>query len=370
MTKAVTGPVILHTLCLFLFLLLHVSPVCLSAQHGHPARYFGQIAENSPAETPVEGVVISVTAVNCPGANLTASLKGDYASDFRLVHYRGHRVHRGQLCLVSAKALDREFIAMYELVVELPTRCMRRRAIVQIEVSDKNDNIPRFTSGNKTIEVDELTPPGTELARFDAKDGDAESNGHVTFYASPDLYLLHVDPQNGQVSLAGSLAGFSQVTLRLYVKDGGDVALIGEPVFLRINVRRSDRARRMPRALSEELTYTVTVPDHVRVGDLVFTVPDQRFNQRWFEVISEADSPLQIERDSGRLYLARSLREPAEVVVKIQNLRGKKILVFFSCVKAQRKPDLSVDCHAGLGGWCLPLNVEVHVVLKVYLIES
>ncbi|XP_004551137.3 neural-cadherin [Maylandia zebra] len=322
MTKAVTGPVILHTLCLLPLLLLHVSPVCLSAQHGHPARYFGQIAENSPAGTPVEGVVISVTAANCPGANLTASLKGDYASDFRLVHYRGHRVHRAQLCLVSAKALDREFIAMYELMVELPTRCMRRRAIVQIEVSDKNDNIPLFTSGNKTIEVDELTPPGTELARFDAKDGDAESNGHVTFYASPDLYLLHVDPQNGQVSLAGSLAGFSQVTLRIYVKDGGDLALIGEPVFLRINVRRSNRARRMPRALSEELTYTVTVPDHVRVGDLVFTVPDQRFDQRWFEVISEADSPVQIERDSGRLYLARSLREPAEVVVKIQSLRG------------------------------------------------
>lgn len=331
MTKAATGAVLLHNLLfhlLPLLLLLHASPVCSSAQPGHPARYFGQIAENSPAGTPVDGVVFPLGARGCPGADLNASLMGDYASDFRLVHFRGNRDHRDHLGLVSAKALDREFIAMYQLTVELPPRCLRRPAAVQVEVSDRNDNIPRFTSGNQTVEVDELTPLGTELTRFEAKDGDAERNGRVTFYASPESHLLHVVPQTGQVRLVGSLLGVRRVTLRLYVSDGGDVALVGDPVFLRVNVRRSSRAQRRPRALSEELTYTVTVPDHVRVGDLVFTVPDQRFEQRWFEVISEADSPVQIERDSGRLYLARSLREPAEVVVKIQNLRGKKTFSF------------------------------------------
>lgn len=325
MAKAANGPVPPHSLLLHLLpLLLHISPVCLSALHRRPARYFGQIAENSPAGTPVDGVKLPVGTGGCPGADLSAGLKGDYASDFRLVHRRGLGDHRGHLGLVSAKALDREFIAMYELRVQLPPRCLRRPAAVQVEVSDRNDNTPRFTSGNVTVEVDELTPPGTELARFDAKDGDAERNGRVAFYASPESHLLHVVPQTGQVKLVGSLQGVSQVNLRLYAKDGGDVELIGEPVFLRVTVHRSSKARRRPRALSEELSYTVTVPDHVRVGDLVFTVPDQRFEQRWFEVISEADSPVQIERDSGRLYLARGLREPAEVAVKIQNLRGKK----------------------------------------------
>ncbi|XP_037639446.1 LOW QUALITY PROTEIN: neural-cadherin [Sebastes umbrosus] len=325
MSKAAAGPVLLHHLLLHLLhlpvllLLLHASPVCLSAQPGHPARYFGQIAENSPAGTPVEAVTLPV----CPGADLNASLMGDYASDFRLIHHHGHRDHRGHLGLVSAKPLDREFIAMYELTVELPPRCLRRPAAVQVEVSDRNDNIPRFTSGNQTVvEVDELTPLGTELARFDAKDGDAERNGRITFYASPESHLLHVVPQTGQVRLVGSLLGVRQVTLRLYVSDGGDVSLIGDPVFLRVTVLRSSRAHRRPRALTEELTYTVTVPDHGTVGDLVFTVPDQKFEQRWFEVMSVADSPVQIERDSGRLYLARSLREPAEVLVKIHSRRG------------------------------------------------
>lgn len=322
MTKAATGALLLHRL-LPPLLLLCASPVCLSSQHRHPLRYSGQIAENSPAGTPVDGVLLPLGADGCPGADLNMSLTGDYASDFRLVRLSGHRDHRGHLGLVSAKTLDREFIAMYELTVELPPRCMRRVAPVQVEVSDRNDNIPRFAGGNQTVEVSELTPLGTELTRFGAKDGDAEKNGQVTFYASPESHLLHVAPQNGQVRLVGTLLGVSRLTLRLYAKDGGDVALISDPVFLHVNVRRSRRAGRRPRALSEELTYSVSVPDHVRVGDLAFTVPDQRFEQRWFEVISEADSPVQIERDSGRLYLARSLREPAEVVVKIQNLRGK-----------------------------------------------
>lgn len=321
MTKAA----VLHLFLLFLLLLLlhAASPVRLSAQPGHAARFFGHIAENSPAGTPVDGVLLPLGPSGCPGLDLHASLKGDYASDFQLVHHRGHRNHRGHLGLVSAKSLDREFIAMYELRVELPPRCQRRAASVQVEVSDLNDNIPRFTGGNQTLDADALTPLGSELTRFDAKDADAERNGRVTFYASPESDLLHVVPQTGQVMLIGSLLGVRCVNLRVYVKDGGDVALTGEPVYLRVDVRTSSSARRRPRALSEELTYTVTVPDHVRVGDLVFTVPDQRFEQRRFEVISEAEAPVQIERDSGRLYLASSLREPAEVTVKIHNIRGK-----------------------------------------------
>lgn len=315
MTQTVTGPAPLHLshLHLLSLLLLLVSPGPLS---GHPARLFGRIAENLPAGSPVDGMLLPVGAGGCPGKDLDVGLKGDYAEDFRLVQHRGH------LSLVSAKVLDREFIAMYELTVELPPRCLWTPAAVQVEVTDRNDNVPRFTSGDQTVVVDDLTPLGAEVARFDAKDGDSDQNGRVTFYASPESHLLHVVPQTGQVRLVGSLLGLRQLTVRIYAKDSGATALVSEPVILRVVVRRSGRAHRKPRALSEDLTYTVMVPDQATVGDLVFTVPDQRFQQRWFEVISDSDSPVQIERDSGRVYLARSLLQPAEVVVKIQKLRG------------------------------------------------
>lgn len=326
MTGAEPGPVLL----LHLLLLLHAPAESLSARPRRPARYYGQIAENSPAGTPVQGVLLPDGAGGCPGADLNASLTGEYASDFRLIRHRGdrpgHLGHLGHLGLVSARALDREFIAMYELTVELPPRCRGRPAAVRVEVSDRNDNVPRFTRANQTVEADELTPLGTELARFDATDGDAQGNGRVRFYAAPESHLLHVVPQTGQLRLVGSLLGLSRVTLRLLARDGGEVARVGEPAFLRVEVRRSGGAPppRRARALTEELTYTVTVPDHVGVRDLVFTVPDRRFERRWFEVVSEADPPVRIERDSGRLYLTRGLPEPAEVLVKIHNAQGKR----------------------------------------------
>ncbi|KAJ8353954.1 hypothetical protein SKAU_G00215210 [Synaphobranchus kaupii] len=46
-----------------------------------------------------------------------------------------------------------------------------------------------------------------------------------------------------------------------------------------------------------------------------------KFEKRWFEIISEADSPVQIERDSGRLYMAESFKSPADVMIKVHNLK-------------------------------------------------
>lgn len=318
MTKAKPAAILL--LSLHLVLLLHTAPVCLSMQRPDPARFFGHIPENSPAGTPVDGVLLPVGAGCCHSVDLTTSLKGDYASDFRLVLYVRKQPQNEELGLVSTRTLDREFIAMYQLTLELPPRCRRRPATVQVEVLDRNDNTPRFTGGNQSVDVDELTPLGTELARFDSKDSDAEMNGRVTVYASPGSDLLHVVPHTGQVRLVGSLLGF--------------------------RVPRSARARRRSRDLSQELTYTVTVPDQARVGDPIFTVPDRRYKQRHFEVIPEADSPVQVERDSGRVYLTRSLHAPFVVFVRVQKLGGKTGVSTVSCARACEKSSQVTDRYS------------------------
>ncbi len=87
---------------------------------------------------------------------------------------------------------------------------------------------------------------------------------------------------------------------------------------------------RKPRTVSEEVSYTVTVSEDVKVGDFIFTVPDQKFEKKWFEVVSDGTSPVQMERDSGRVYLAYRLMSPAEVMVKIHNMRGILYSLFLS----------------------------------------
>ncbi|XP_077577604.1 neural-cadherin [Stigmatopora nigra] len=297
------------------FLLLICISVHLLATSARHLHYSGRIAENSPPGTPVAGVAIPVLTGVCSGRG--ATLKGSYASDFRLVRIHGRRP---RWLLVSNKRLDREFIAMYELSV---ARCAGVWVPVQVEVTDINDNAPRFTSANRSVEVDESTPFGTELARLDAKDEDAEANGRLTFYAWPHSALLRVEPESGQVTLVGSLRGLSRLITRLYVKDGGEPPLVGGPLVLEVLVRRGSRRKSRALQREEEDTYAVSVPGGTGVGDLLFTVPDRRFERRWFEVNSEEGSmPVHVERDSGRVFLARRLTESVEVLVKIHKQGG------------------------------------------------
>ncbi len=99
----------------------------------------------------------------------------------------------------------------------------------------------------------------------------------------------------------------------------------------RIEILTDVKSRvRKPRTVSEEVSYTVTVSEDVKVGDFIFTVPDQKFEKKWFEVVSDGTSPVQMERDSGRVYLAYRLMSPAEVMVKIHNMRGILYSLFLS----------------------------------------
>ncbi|XP_072573022.1 neural-cadherin isoform X2 [Paramormyrops kingsleyae] len=95
---------------------------------------------------------------------------------------------------------------------------------------------------------------------------------------------------------------------------------------------------RKPRAAPGELSYAVPVSEDARIGDLIFTVPDHRFARRWFEVVLGVDSPVQIERDSGRLYLASKLRSAADVLVKIHNFGGDE---WYLCRLSLRAPGMS-----------------------------
>jgi len=114
-----------------------------------------------------------------------------------------------------------------------------------------------------------------------------------------------------------------EVAVKIEILDKNDNTRLFNVTADRIEILTDVKSRvRKPRAVSEAVSYTVTVSEDVKVGDLIFTVPDQRFEKKWFEVVSDGHSPVQIERDLGRVYLAHRLMSTAEVMVKIHNMRG------------------------------------------------
>lgn len=283
--------------------------------------YYGQILENAPSGSMVRGILLPF-GEKCQESDWTenpgTALHGTDVSDFSLVYHHG----KG-FSLVTTKTLDREQKPRYFLSALVPG-CFDSPLKLEVEVLDWNDNKPYFRSKFEGIEVSELTRIGSELTRILAFDVDTGRNGKIRYYVFPHNKYIHVIPKTGQVMLVNSLKNVKNITTRIYARDQGDASLESEPLVLHIDVHRAVPSKvRKPRAVSEDLFYTVTVSEDVKIGDMVFTVPDQKFEKKWFEVMSEADAPVQIERDTGRLYLAQRLKSTAEVVVKIQNMRGK-----------------------------------------------
>ncbi|XP_072007544.1 neural-cadherin-like isoform X2 [Engystomops pustulosus] len=74
-----------------------------------------------------------------------------------------------------------------------------------------------------------------------------------------------------------------------------------------------------PQAISS--SYTIRVPAGGALGETIFTVPDRRYQGKWFEISWPSNPPVRIESGSGRLYLTHKLQGgQTEIQVKVHNL--------------------------------------------------
>lgn len=290
----------------------------------NPVVYYVEVEENAP--------VGSVVLLFGRGCNESSSLRvgstllGENATDFSIIFST-----KTGFIMKTAKSLDRELKSMYELDALLPGCALNEVAII-IEVRDKNDNPPQFITTNERIEIDELTAVGSELLRLSAQDKDAGRNSEITFTTSPNPNI-HVVPKTGQVFLVRSVRAPSDLTVPVYARDHGDVVLQSEPLQLHIVVTsarlaaKEHRGRRR-RAVSGELSYTVKLSEYAEAGDVIFTVQDQKFEEKRFELLSpESGSSVRVERETGRVYLTHKLTVSIQVMVKILNARGKAALL-------------------------------------------
>nr|XP_054411941.1 protocadherin alpha-11 [Pongo abelii] len=86
--------------------------------------------------------------------------------------------------LVLDRALDRESVSAYELVVTARdggSPSLLATARVSVEVADVNDNAPAFAQPEYTVFVKENNPPGCHIFTVSARDADAQENALVSY---------------------------------------------------------------------------------------------------------------------------------------------------------------------------------------------
>ncbi|XP_054411941.2 protocadherin alpha-11 [Pongo abelii] len=86
--------------------------------------------------------------------------------------------------LVLDRALDRESVSAYELVVTARdggSPSLLATARVSVEVADVNDNAPAFAQPEYTVFMKENNPPGCHIFTVSARDTDAQENALVSY---------------------------------------------------------------------------------------------------------------------------------------------------------------------------------------------
>ncbi|NXF27512.1 PCDG7 protein, partial [Rhodinocichla rosea] len=224
--------------------------------------------------------------------------------------------------LVTAERIDREqlcedvqiCVLRCELVVEGEMKFYE----IEVEITDINDNAPRFREAEIELRMSEMTAPGARFPLTRAHDPDSGRNSLQSYELSGDEHFslaVQAGPggdQRPELVLAKALdreeAAFHELVLR--ASDGGDPARTGTA---RIRVTVVDANDNAP--VFSQAEYTVRVPENVPVGSTLVTVTakdtDEGLNGELkysYQMVSvKASEIFHLDAETGAITLTRNL---------------------------------------------------------------
>ncbi|XP_029297668.1 protocadherin alpha-8-like isoform X3 [Cottoperca gobio] len=116
--------------------------------------------------------------------------------------------YKNYYSLVIGEALDRELISNYNIIIKATDEGrppLSATSVVIIQVSDVNDNTPRFSETVINMYVEENSPVGTVLKAVSATDADISENGQVSYSLvsnnnlAPLSTMVNINSETGDI---------------------------------------------------------------------------------------------------------------------------------------------------------------------------
>lgn len=286
-----------------------------------------QIREDVPVGYMVGNVVTSDSA---EGDNLVSGRAGGGHVMYTLTSLSpqdgggAFDMDRSTGSLVVARQLDRETYPEYKLEVRaLDTSTSNNpqssAVVVRVELTDVNDNAPRWDGDPLTVTVPENAPVGSAVWNFTASDADAGSNGELRYQLVDEWphrkeAQFSVDPLTGTLTLLSPLDFESVASFTLVVRVTDQSPIIADRLSSSLTVRVivEDVNDNAPEFVSPA-TKTVTIMEDSKVGYSLCRITavdkDSGENARVTYTISAGneDGKFTLGYATGVLALARSL---------------------------------------------------------------
>uniref|UniRef100_A0A3P9ACV2 Protocadherin gamma-C3 n=1 Tax=Esox lucius TaxID=8010 RepID=A0A3P9ACV2_ESOLU len=206
--------------------------------------------------TPVQedappGTVIAVISVMDRDSGENGNVDCQIPSN---VPFQLHSSFKNYYTLVTSEFLDREAVSEYNITLtarDLGSPSLSTRKTILVQVSDINDNPPRFTQPSYTVYVTENNAPGASICSVTAFDPDSNQNAYLSYsilegqiQGMPVSTYVSINSDNGniyalrsfdyeqlrnfQIRVQAQDAGFpplsSNVTVNVFVLDQNDNA--------------------------------------------------------------------------------------------------------------------------------------------------
>ncbi|CAL8333307.1 unnamed protein product [Merluccius merluccius] len=186
-------------------------------------------------------------------------------------------------------------------------------AVVEVQVTDINDNNPEFVSSSITKSVQEDIDVGDNVTAVPATDKDHGFNGNIRYSLEGDKGKFSIDPKSGMVRVAAQLDRESnpEFSLLVVAEDQGQPAKSASATLLVQVADINDNAPEFPK-----MEFHVDVSENASVGTTLLTLsavdPDMGPNGTvtYSIVLQIPSSPLaafELDSSTGSLRLAQTL---------------------------------------------------------------
>ncbi|OQR76891.1 protocadherin Fat 4-like [Tropilaelaps mercedesae] len=220
----------------------------------------------------------------------------------------------GDVC--TAKILDREFRENYEFAVSAEDGKFDAKVPVSVEITDENDNPPRFEKERYVVTIPTDSQAGRSVIQLHAVDLDTANNGEITYWIKNTHGIFEIDPKTGLVRLASALSNARKVSpggknatfeMEVFAQDHGATSNIGRAMLY---VRISNTLNHPP--VFERFAYSVFVDENAANVPLVqvhANDPDSgRSGNVFYRIVrSSMKGAFKIDETSGKITLVQAL---------------------------------------------------------------
>ena len=176
--------------------------------------------------------------------------------------------------ITITSGLDFERRTAYQILVaasDQGTPAQSTSTVVQVSVSDINDNAPRFSQSNVTVSHPEGLPSGSQIAVLVATDADSGTNSQIRYSLqhTGGAVPFEIDAINGVVSLQESLdyETDTEYQLEVVAEDSGSPSLTATATLTVFVLDRNDN----PPSFAQD-QYSVAILETHVVGSMVLQV--------------------------------------------------------------------------------------------------